>query len=119
MQPESVALLWDVRNAATRIIDFIEGVDSATYADDELRRSAVERQLEIIGEALKNLRNTDPDTSQLIPDVARIIGLRNVLAHGYTTIDDSVVWSAASLRVPELINAVEDLLTSDQQGSTV
>jgi uncharacterized protein with HEPN domain len=111
MRPESVALLWDVRNAAARITGFIDGVDSATYAEDELRRSAVERQLEIIGEALKNLRNVDPETANLVPDLARIIGLRNVLAHGYTTVDDAVVWSAASSRVPDLRHMVERLLS--------
>jgi uncharacterized protein with HEPN domain len=77
---------------------------------DELRRSAVERQLEIIGEALKHLRNGDPETAQHIPDITRIIGLRNILAHGYTMVDDAVVWSAASQRVPELLAAVDQLL---------
>ena len=110
MQPESAALLWDVHAAATRVAGFITGLDADTYAADELRRSAVERQLEIVGEALKNLRKADPDTSDQIPDIARIIGLRNILAHGYTVVDDAVVWSAASQRVPELLAVVNQLL---------
>lgn len=103
MQPESAALLWDVHAAADRIAGFIVDLDSDGYAADELRRSAVERQLEIVGEALKNLRKADPETADQIPDIARIIGLRNILAHGYTVIDDAVVWSAAAQRVPELL----------------
>lgn len=110
MQPDSAAFLWDVRAAATRISAFIVGLDEMSYATDELRRSAVERQLEIVGEALKNLRNADPDTARQIPEIARIIGLRNILAHGYAVVDDSVVWSAASLRVPELVVVVDRLL---------
>jgi uncharacterized protein with HEPN domain len=110
MRPESAALLWDVHAAATRIAGFIAGIDGTSYSADELRRSAVERQLEIIGEALKHLRNGDPETTQHIPDITRIIGLRNILAHGYTVVDDAVVWSAASQRVPELLAAVDQLL---------
>jgi uncharacterized protein with HEPN domain len=112
MQPESAALLWDAHAAATRIAEFIVGLDADRYTADELRRSAVERQLEIVGEALKKLRNVDPDTAHQIPEIARIIGLRNILAHGYTVVDDTVVWGAASQRVPELL-AVMDQLLSD------
>lgn len=111
MQPDSAALLWDVHAAATRVAGFIVGLDADAYAADELRRSAVERQLEIIGEALKNLRITDPDIGDQIPEIARIIGLRNILAHGYTVVDDAVVWSAASQRVPELLAVVARLLS--------
>lgn len=110
MRPESAALLWDVHAAATQIAEFITDVDGTSYEGDDLRRSAVERQLEIVGEALKNLRNTDPDTAQQIPDLARIIGLRNILAHGYAAVDHTVVWSAASQRVPELLAVVDQLL---------
>jgi len=93
------------------VAGFIVGLDADAYAADELRRSAVERQLEIIGEALKNLRKTDPDIGDQIPEIARIIGLRNILAHGYTVVDDAVVWSAASQRVPELLAVVARLLS--------
>jgi uncharacterized protein with HEPN domain len=110
MQPESAAILWDVHAAATRIAEFIDGLGQADYAADELRRSAVERQLEIVGEALKNLRNADPETAQHIPDLGRIVGLRNILAHGYAVVDDNVVWGAASQRVPELLRVVNRLL---------
>ncbi len=110
MRPESAALLWDAHAAGTLVAQFIAGVDADNYSTDDLRRSAVERQLEIVGEALKKLRNADPETAQHIPDIARIIGLRNILAHGYAVIDDAVVWSAASQRVPELLAVVSKLL---------
>lgn len=112
MQPEASAYLWDARNAADRIASFIDGVSSDSYANDELRRSAVERQLEIIGEALNNLRKKDPDTAAQIPDLQRIIGLRNVLVHGYAVIDDQVVWLAASDRVPQLRRAIDTMLST-------
>jgi uncharacterized protein with HEPN domain len=81
MRPDSAAILWDVHAAATRVAEFIVGLDEASYATDFLRRSAVERQLEIVGEALNNLRKSDPDTAQRTPEISRIIGLRNILAH--------------------------------------
>jgi uncharacterized protein with HEPN domain len=110
MQPESAAFLSDVQEAASRIVVFIAGLDGDRYASSELHRSAVERQLEIIGEALNSLRKVDPPTAARIPDLARIIGLRNILAHGYAVVDDTVVWDAASTRVPELLTEVKTLL---------
>lgn len=68
MQPESAAYLWDVQNAASRIGSFIEGLKAESYAADDLHRSAVERQLLIVGEALNNLRKVDPATASRIPD---------------------------------------------------
>ena len=110
MLPEAGALLWDVRRAAEQIAEFTAGLDEDAYLADSLRRSAVERQLEIIGEALKNLRALDPDTAALIPDLHRIVGLRNVLAHGYAVVDDRVVWAAAHAHVPTLAAIVDELL---------
>ena len=110
MQPESAAFLWDVRAAGARITTFADGLTAASYAADEMRKSAVERQLEIIGEALNRLRKADPDVAHRIPDISRIIGLRNILAHGYAVDDDAVVWSAVSQRMPALLTVVENLL---------
>lgn len=70
MQPDSAAFLWDVHAAAHRVAVFTVGLTSASYAEDELRKSAVERQLEIIGEALNKLRKTDPEVADSIPDIA-------------------------------------------------
>lgn len=65
-------------------------------------RSAVERQFQIIGEALNRLSKVDPGTADRVPDLARIVAFRNVLVHGYAQIDDALVWEVASTRVPEL-----------------
>ncbi len=110
MQPESAAFLWDVRAAGVRITTFTEGLTAASYVADELRKSAIERQLEIGGEALNRLRKADPEVAQRIPDISRIVGLRNILAHGYAVVDDTVVWSAVSERMPTLLTVVENLL---------
>jgi len=87
MRPESAAFRRDVRHVADPIGTFIAGLTKDDYLVDESRRSAMESQLEIIGEALNNLRRVDGDTTALIPQVERIIGLRDVLAHGYAVVD--------------------------------
>ena len=110
MRPESSAFLWDAKEAALQVTTFIADLDEAGYRQDALRRSAVERQLEIVGEALGNLRRTDPETAEGVPDLHRIIGLRSVLAHGYAVVDDAVVWAAARHRIPGLIARIDHLL---------
>lgn len=73
-------------------------------------RSAVERQFEIIGESLNRLSRTDAVTAARIPDLRRIVTFRNVLVHGYATIDDVLVWEVATLRIAPLIATLNRLL---------
>ena len=76
-------------------------------------RSAVERQFEIVGEALNRLSRADPGTADRIGDLPRIVAFRNVLVHGYATIDDAIVWEVATERLPMLIALLGDLLDSE------
>lgn len=80
------------------------------YEADALLRSAVERQFEIIGEALKQLRQVDENLASQVPDLRRIIAFRNLLIHGYAAVDDRLVWEVATDRVAELIVALDRLL---------
>ncbi len=110
MQPRSAGLLWDVGTASRRIQTFLAGKSWDDYADDVLLRSAVERQFEIAGEALNVLRRVDPETAGRVPEVHRIIGMRNVLIHGYAEVNDLTVWRTATENLDELVRAVELLL---------
>jgi len=83
MQPRSTALLWDLVTAAKHIQDFISSKSWNDYASDSMLRSAVERQFEIAGEAMSVLRHLDPETADRVPNVHEIVGMRNVLIHGY------------------------------------
>jgi uncharacterized protein with HEPN domain len=80
------------------------------YLEDDLCQSAVERQLEVAGDALGQLRKLDPDLFARIPEGPLIVAFRNVLAHGYATLDHSRVFDAATTKVPRLSAAVSKLL---------
>src|SRR5262249_6759382 len=82
---QAAKFLWDAHRAAERVFRFAAGRTYDDYLEDEMFHAAVERQLEIVGEALAGLRRIDSDTAAQIPDLARIVGLRNVLIHGYST----------------------------------
>ena len=71
---------------------------------------ATERQIELVGEALNNLRKAAPELAQRIPDVHKIIATRNVLVHGYTEVSSTIVWEAATQAIPGLIPTLEALL---------
>ena len=117
MQPESSALLWDARRAAGLVSDFVAGRTWADYEADPMLRSAVERQFEIVGEALNKLRRVDPTTAERVPDLPRIVAFRNVLVLGYATIDNELVWEAATTRVRTLASLVDSLLGTQQSDS--
>ena len=115
MERDPRAFLWDVQQAALAIEQFIHGLDATSYADNALVRSAVERQFEIVGEALNRLSKVSPDLAQKIPNLREIIGLRNILIHGYASIDHARVWKIAVDLAPELKAVVSALLeTSDR-----
>lgn len=111
MPPDPRTYLWDARRAAQQIQVFIESRTWDDYSTDALLRSAVERQFEIVGEALNKLRHADEALSQQVPDIARIVAFRNLLIHGYTSIDDRLVWDTATGRVAPLIGNLTDLLS--------
>jgi uncharacterized protein with HEPN domain len=103
-------LLWDARQAAERVTRFTLGKTFADYEADEFLRSAVERQLEIVGESLNQLKRVDVATAAMIPDLQRIVGFRNVLVHGYANIDNRIVWGVIENNLMPLLNALESLL---------
>jgi len=105
--------LYDIRQAADLILQFTSGRTFQNYADDPMLRSAVERQFEIIGEALGQLSRVDPDLAEHIDDRPQIIGLRNALIHGYSEVDDETVWDAVHIGLPALRHTADALLGDD------
>jgi uncharacterized protein with HEPN domain len=87
MRIESKKYLYDIARAAQLALGFVAGKSFADYGADPMLRSAVERQLEIVGEALAQLSRTDPAVASQIGEYQRIIAFRNILIHGYAEID--------------------------------
>ena len=102
--------LWDALTAADHIIDFTRGKIGEDYKDDLLLRSAVERQFEIIGEALNQLTRVSPDLATQVPELARIIVFQNIIVHGYAIVDNDIVWGVVQDDLPVLRDALQRLL---------
>jgi uncharacterized protein with HEPN domain len=108
MQPEALKLLEDIQRSGERIQSFLSGRNRCEY--DELTRSAVERQFEIMGEALVQLSRFAPDLAARIPEHRRLIAFRNILIHRYHDIDDDIVWEAAQLKLLGTLAVTRQLL---------
>lgn len=94
MKRDSKAYLWDAAEAAEAINRFTSGKGLDDYSADLMLRSAVERQFEVIGEALSQLVKVAPELAAQVPDLPRIVAFRNILIHGYAVVDDEIVWRA-------------------------
>jgi uncharacterized protein with HEPN domain len=105
------AYLWDMQQASRLIASFLFGKDLAAYESDPLLRSAVERQFEIMGEAMTQLAKVEPDLAATIPHWREIIAFRNLLIHGYAVIEDARVWRIAQFNLPEMAGVIGDRLT--------
>lgn len=111
MRPEErdAAYLWDMREAAREVLEFIEGVNYARFTADKVLRYAVERQIHVIGEAAKRVSASFRESHSEIP-WKTIIGQRNVLAHEYGEILVERIWRVATERLPELVRLLEPLI---------
>ncbi len=102
-------LLLDISLACQEIMEFTEGKSYEDFQEDRLLQLAIEREFEIIGEALSRLEKVDPETlADKIPEYRKIIDFRNILAHGYDIIDVAAMWDFVQNRVPELLKKVQD-----------
>jgi len=112
MGPEERVLgaLEDVQDCASFVIGAAEGKDLSDYQGDRLLRQAIERNLEIIGEAIGRIYRYDAETASLISEHRRIVAFRNRLIHAYDLLDNSLVWETVKTDVPLLLSEVEGLL---------
>ncbi len=110
MQHEAKKYLEDVAQAGELIARFTAGKSFADYGKDPMLRAAVERQFEIIGEALARLAKRDAAAAARISEYQRIIAFRNVLIHGYSNVDDLLVWGMIKSKLGALRRDVVALL---------
>ncbi len=110
MNEKTKKYLLDALNSVESIDSFIdEEMDFEGYQKDKLRRRAVERELEIIGEAINHALKVEP--TLVISDARNIVGLRNWLIHAYDSVDDALVWNVIKKYLPNLKKELAALLS--------
>jgi len=105
--------LLDALTACQAIENFVSGRVFTDYEQDRMLRSAVERQFEIIGEALHQAEMDDPQVTDLLPELRRIVGLRNRIIHGYDSVDDELLWQTIQRYLQPLIKHLERILAAE------
>jgi uncharacterized protein with HEPN domain len=100
----------DVLEACRAVERFAKGRDFTAYQSDEMLRAAVERKLEVIGEAFTKLEDVEPEVAEGFPDLRKIVGLRNRIIHGYDTVDDEIIWDVVQNKLSALQRQVEESL---------
>ena len=103
MKPVLKKRLLDAQRAAETASGFCQGKTLDQYRKDELLRSGVERQLEILGEALNRALAEEPGLEKKIPEARRIVGIRNRIIHGYDSVDDEIIWNVVSTKLNDFI----------------
>jgi len=91
-----------MRSAADAIAAFIEDRSLGDYQADLMLRSAVERQFEILGEAMGRAMKADPALAERLPASRDVIDFRNVIAHEYDALSTATVWDIARHELPAL-----------------
>lgn len=118
MPPENrdPAYLWDMLEAARTIQEFTANVSLEDYLADRKLQLAVERLIEIVGEAARlvseELKVQHPEIPWRL-----IVAQRNILAHDYGEIMQDRIWRVATTRVPELVTLLEPLLPPSDENA--
>lgn len=103
--------LWlaDIKRSIVEIYDFLpEEMSFSVFQKDLKTRKAVERNLEIIGEALSRILKARPDIN--ITNSRRIVDTRNRIIHGYDTISEAIIWAIVTKELPKLEEEIDRLL---------
>jgi uncharacterized protein with HEPN domain len=112
---EDVALLWDMLEAARKIEAFTAGTPFLEYSRNDLLQAAVERKLEVIGEAA---RGVSREFQAAYPEIPwrGIVAQRHFIAHEYGELRQEKLWAVAKNRIPELIALLTPLVPPDKEA---
>ncbi len=102
--------LYDMLSSCEFLLEFTLSRTVKDYTEDRAFRSAVERELQIIGEALLQLDKVNPEIARQIPDYLNIIGFRHILVHGYDSLNPTTVWNVIETKLESLKTKIQSLL---------
>lgn len=109
MDHEIKKYLYDIQESIKSIQEYIgEKRDFSVYQSNKMLRRAVEREFEIIGEAVSRINKIDPTLD--ISSKRQIISMRNRVIHGYDKVDDEIVWGTIIRHLPTLKDEIDNLL---------
>jgi uncharacterized protein with HEPN domain len=109
MDLEIKKYLFDIKESIDSIEKYLgEKRDFSVYIADKMLRRAVEREFEIIGEAMSRIEKLD--SSLDISSKKQIINMRNRVIHGYDKIDNEIIWGTIVRHLPTLKTEIQDLL---------
>jgi len=112
MQHSIEMYLLDISNSIDSVNEYLgKERNFENYESNKLLRRAVERELEIIGEAVNRILKIDPEID--ISDTRRIVNLRNWVIHSYDNVDNVIIWGIINKDLPLLKHQVSDLLGSE------
>lgn len=110
MRRSIAAYLADIIDACDHILSATESLTADDYLANKTIRRAVERDFQIIGEGLIQLRDREPDVYVTIADAPQIIGFRHILVHQYFDLDHRTVWDTIEHDVESLLKLTQQLL---------
>jgi len=109
MQREVLRYLVDIQESIYSIYDYLgDKQDFSNYQSSKLLRRAVERELEIIGEAVNRILKIDKTIN--ISNSRRIVNLRNYVIHGYDKVDNVIIWGIISRDLSKLKEQIDNLI---------
>ena len=112
MKDEIKKYLFDIKISINSIYEYLEEErDFTKYQQNKLLRRGIEREFEIIGEAMNRILKED-NTIQ-IESAKKIIGLRNWIIHGYDKVDDAIIWGIIIKHLTKLKTEIDNLLDTD------
>jgi uncharacterized protein with HEPN domain len=103
------ASLWDMVQAIQQIYRFMAGSTYKDFSDSELIQRAIERDLEILGEAARRI-SIDFQHAHSEIDWRNIIGLRNLIVHRYDQVRLERIWAIVTSELPQLLAQLQPLL---------
>jgi uncharacterized protein with HEPN domain len=110
MNERVLKYLYDIKFAIQEIDSFFIGREKRfeEYSNNILLKRAIERDLEIIGEAMNRILKEDSEFA--LANARRIVGLRNQIIHGYDSVSDENIWGILLIHLPKLKKEIELLL---------
>jgi uncharacterized protein with HEPN domain len=108
--------LLHMLEAADRVFQYTANVSEEEFSASPMMQDAVTRNIEIIGEAARNLLEAGPDLAAKYPSIpfAQIYGMRNRVAHGYFAVSTEMIWDSVKVDLPELREQIVKVLSELQ-----